>query len=714
MSNKKRETKDTLLGFEEEVSKTKDNENSLEKKEEEIVKKPKKEIEENKDFEEEVNSKKENSFYENNENNSSEKSNKILYIALSVVLLIVVILSVTLGLVFGINWNKDRAFIDINGDGKNDLDLIEQIIENNDYEVKNDVSKLESKSIIWGFDLAHDEGYIEDSTYNLATQSANTLAENQIKQEKQDIKDTYADSWEEEWDDKLLNLGFDDEEEYQDSLVANSLKDELDDTFSPKSDQLDGLFVVYGETDVIEEGITSGEYSSVYHSTIESSKGYSKALTKFGETMFYFYTKTQPIVSYNDTLIPFSFTSEFDGGLDGLMEFGGVENLEDAWYLLSDIATVSTSSDATTKLINLSNSNYSSTSSGVVDLSSISSASPIKFSALYLNYIFNHPSEFSSYSSTNGLEGWINLLNPIISSVNAESGGSWNTDYTLVTDEDWSSLSSEQVKEISNEVSSTWKGTTWNGNGLIQSTDRTPLGIINLPYKHDAYNISTSEFKDLSTKGDYDALTGFGGSYGLLTVSTDGFHIISPTISSYNYSTPSGTSQVEQNAFNYQSTLMLLSDLDKDVDSNANINTTDFDILDKYQTWFEGISTKLYLNVALGNEEFLEDNGLDKEDEDYQKIINYFYSGMLIEQNYKKFVTIDSDIISFYDDYSYIYNGWMVNDGTTSPIELGSVSGVSTIYDFLDEIENSYSHFQEGWNFKYNDTVTIILEGKLG
>ncbi len=712
MSNKKRETKDTLLGFEEEVSQTKNEKNDVEKKEKVIEESDKKEIKTN-NSKEELEVKRDNSFYENEEKDSSMKSNKILYIILSIVLLIVVILSITLGLIFGINWNKDSSFVDINGDGKNDLELIEDVIESNNYETQNDVAKLKSKAIIWGFDEAHDQGFIEDSTYNLTTQNANTLAKNQVKQEKQSIQDQYADSWEKEWNDKLQSLGFDTEEEYQDSLVANTLKEELDSTFSPKSDGMDGLFVVYGKTEDIEAGISEGKYSSVYRSTIESTRGDSKALTKFGETMFYLYTKTQPLVSFNDTLIPFTFTSTFDSGLDGLMEFGSVENLRKSWELLADIASVSSSTIGTTSLIDLSSPDYSNTSSGVIDLSTMTYSSPVKFSVLYLNYIFNHINEFTTAAPTLGvISDWITPLNNLISTVNAGSGGSWNADYTLVTENDWSSLSTEQVKEISNNVSSVWATGAWSGKELIQSTGRVPLKIIELPYKHDVYNSSTNEFVELSTKADYDSLTDFGSSYGILTVSTDGFHIISPTISSTAYST-SGTTEVEQNAYKYQSTFMLLSDLNKDVDSRANVNTDRFDILDKYEIWFESISENLYLNIALGNDEFLEENNLDKESDYFQDIINYFYSDLLINQNYKKFVTVKSDIISFYDENFYIYDEWMTNDSSTSPIELAGVAGIETIYDFLGDVETLYSHFENNWNFSYNDTRTIIIEGKL-
>ncbi len=186
-----------------------------------------------------------------------------------------------------------------------------------------------------------DEGWFTESQKKLIVKNAKNDADDQVKNEKKSVKNQYGKVWEDAWTKQLQEKGFNNDQEYKDSIIAGEYKSKISSQYTDISN-----IVKKSSTD-LDAKYKSGkamrgdhwEYinNSVPNENIDSSKNYVITPEKLMDVFIYLY---QPIL-FNDTLMEFTPSKSQDGEADiaaNTISFTNdqILNTLDMYYNLTD------------------------------------------------------------------------------------------------------------------------------------------------------------------------------------------------------------------------------------------------------------------------------------------------------------------------------------------------------------------------------------------
>ncbi len=698
MSTKNRETKELSFGNESKENDSTFKENKLE--------------EDNSEFNELLIDKEElenidekgHSFYSKREQKEKRKLSKATKISIISGSVFLVLLSVGLGVGFGVDWNpKPKNSVSILGEDY--TEWLEDYVSYKVIDAKEQTDVLVAKSINWAFDELYQMNFIDDYDYAFVNDNLEKKINKQVNDEKESYKDQYGDDWSKEWDKHLLDLGYDDEDEYIIDLLSKEIKTYVDE-----------VFLSTGDYFVNRTTSTDTSLSTKYKTSLSVNDFRDGLVTTGSNAMFGVNSNNEPIinseflfdsfikyynpVSYNDVIFNFTTPSnDLAATINSSVSFASVDELKSDWIFFTDI---SNSLDTTTSL---KLSDYGETNSGVVSMNSSTLASNNEvFNVVLGNYYSDFSSEFSGGDVLNSsFKTWTANLNATIATAYNDYFGylgsepeAWPVDATeaieKINENYWNTLNSNST--LVSKIETDYSSVIFNSGNSITSLDGTRKSYLKteLFYTYDLFDSSSFTWTENKELKDV-----------YVTYSTDGLHFVTPGILSDSPSTMS------------QGQLMLISDLDKDFASDFNSSTTmngekpnnnyTYSILTTYDTWFNSISNFLYLNTALNNDEFRNDNfSLEDYDKNDNNTIEKDEIDELIEQeynslywkNYNQYFSIRNKLDEYYTETNKdIFN-------------VDPSVGYSSLENSI-VLLNPNSSF----GFSLNSTIDILLNGNL-
>ncbi len=177
------------------------------------------------------------------------------------------------------------------------------------------IDRVYDQAIIERYDSLVAEGYISSVSHDNKIEDIEDAAVDTIDNEKEALKDSYGNTWEDEWDKQLKSKGFhtgdQGEEEYKSSMIADDLEAEVKSEFTSMSamtevvDDKDGYTYHSNATD------SKGRYYVIENQTPSEKRGDAPVdgyddETYTPELLINLFLQTyQPIV-FSNSLLPFA------------------------------------------------------------------------------------------------------------------------------------------------------------------------------------------------------------------------------------------------------------------------------------------------------------------------------------------------------------------------------------------------------------------------
>lgn len=652
-------------------------------------------------------------------------------------LILVVLLSLGFGLGFGIDWSGEE-------EGRNPFPGSENQVDDD----MNKVQTLQEFAAYWAYDQLHDYyGLVDDADYNRIVDDAKDDAENTIDNEKENYRDQYGKEWESEWDSYLIDNGYDDEDQYENSLISEQLKNETDDVILSNSYKFEQDENIY----------SSARYKSTlpdYNSAGTDNEGYwivnygeplGEGATSLDMEMLYQgYTNLENPVSYYDILLPFTFAGK--GSSDGLygtrIEFNDVDspdNLEAIWnfasdYYLSWNATFNDPMLIEKDLTSFDNvTNYQISLNDLADNVFVSNAMyemfwsdfSTDFSIDFENddYSNLYQQQADNFYNVNDQIGNTLLLDIYTNGLN-DGEEVWPGYVYNSNDADNTIPNSveDKVSSINDIKEGPSGGTQQNYFDQILSTQEEIIGLnlfnalddtklftnenrnlyqeIPLNYNSKYYQIENNELTfNLDSENDIQKQETV-----YLTLDSSGIHILSPMLyfDPERFETKGGEEGTDVGDYSYGE-LMLISDLDRySLEGSQETKPPESLVKQNFDSWFREVSGMIYLNQALDDEEFvseylqdMDDNGTI-DDEDLNIVIENFYN-YIYNSHYQEYLNIKNNISDFSDDYSGLY-------------DFNAYNGDEN----LEILKNYLVFFNYSETFSWTPINEILLNGSLG
>ncbi len=179
--------------------------------------------------------------------------------------------------------------------------------------IKSELERAYDRGIIAHYEEMKNEGWYPSNQYENSKKEAEKNASNTIDDEKKSLKDSYGNTWEEEWDKSLQEKGFHTsgnggEAEYKESLISSAYENNVRSIYTKKSNTLEKVGMndtkdyIYAST-----AYTNNPENDNYQVVRNNNKNEdydSYSYTPQDLMTIYLYAY-QPIV-FNNSLLPFS------------------------------------------------------------------------------------------------------------------------------------------------------------------------------------------------------------------------------------------------------------------------------------------------------------------------------------------------------------------------------------------------------------------------
>lgn len=190
-------------------------------------------------------------------------------------------------------------------------------VDNVEFSLATDeLSRIKDQALLEHYELMIDEGWITQTQYDNDIENAEETADDQVKNEKDSIKDEYGNTWKDEWDQSLQEKGFhtsdnNGEQEYKDSIIASTIETKIKTTYTSTNvltQQVSSSDNVTYYSDVSDDGkyLIIENRDRIYYRNKDDADYhyYSPSFTPEDLVTLYLLTY-QPIV-FNNTLLPFT------------------------------------------------------------------------------------------------------------------------------------------------------------------------------------------------------------------------------------------------------------------------------------------------------------------------------------------------------------------------------------------------------------------------
>ncbi|BDV02218.1 MAG: hypothetical protein HPAVJP_1070 [Candidatus Hepatoplasma vulgare] len=660
-----------------------------------------------------------------------KKSKKKKWIIIVLIVIFVLALGLGLGLGLGLKDSEENSS-GFPGPDNIDTDMKE-------------VETLKQQAAGWAYNqLYYTYGLIDESDYNKKIDKVEKDVDNQIDNEKESYRDQYGDNWEEEWDKYLTEQGYDDEEEYKDALISESLKNETDDIIiNNLLRQIiiedDSSDVTYHYKSTIPDADSTNAYWVIDNG--ETPLGDGNVHSVNGEALYEGYINLTNPISYYDLLIPFTMNglNSYNGLYGNRIVFdsdGTTTNLKTAWDIAADyyLSWYQTSLDGGGTI----EKNFGNYDNASIVQTSLNETSDNKFTAIPLFEMFisdvNTNFDWSSISESMSYEDVAEnfyLLNDIIGKTSFLTATDVNNGrevwpgytYNSGTDNSVPLESSDKADSISGVKSGKGTGTEQDyfdallpgqidlvGLQLMRSLQETNLFknpddtsnryiYSQVPFNYNSYFYSIDENGELVGQSDFSDTTTTLEENVYLVLDSTGLHILAPTI--YYDDSIASNLETGSNQYNYGD-LMLIGDLDRlALDGTKEDKPPSSNVRSNFTTWFTSVSDLIYLNSALNDQNFLDDYLKDVnkdgniDDLDLDIIVQNFYNDFFNKQ-YNKFLNKCDSAISFLKEYLGLYD----------------LAGYSFLTN-ISFIKDSLVFLQHSNQYQLTSTIDILETGNL-
>ncbi|BDU67813.1 MAG: hypothetical protein TYPL_4660 [Candidatus Tyloplasma litorale] len=185
----------------------------------------------------------------------------------------------------------------------------------------NELSRLKDEAIIYHYEEMVNEGWITQTQYDDDIEEAEDNADDQIKNKKDSLQEQYGDSYEDEWDNTLQEMGFhiaseNGEEEYKDSLISDSIESKVKSTYTSQNSLTQVIPVSSDNDSAIYSSETNESrgrktiienQSPIYYSAVENDDSDDPFVTTFTpQDLTTLYLLTYRPLIFNNTLLPFT------------------------------------------------------------------------------------------------------------------------------------------------------------------------------------------------------------------------------------------------------------------------------------------------------------------------------------------------------------------------------------------------------------------------
>ncbi len=179
--------------------------------------------------------------------------------------------------------------------------------------IKSELERAYDRGIIAHYEEMKNEGWYPSNQYENSKKEAEKNASNTIDDEKKSLKDSYGNTWEEEWDKSLQEKGFHTsgnggEAEYKESLISSAYENNVRSIYTKKSNTLEKVGMndtkdyIYAST-----AYTNNPENDNYQVVRNNNKNedYDSYPYTPQDLMTIYLYAYQPIV-FNNSLLPFS------------------------------------------------------------------------------------------------------------------------------------------------------------------------------------------------------------------------------------------------------------------------------------------------------------------------------------------------------------------------------------------------------------------------
>ncbi len=179
--------------------------------------------------------------------------------------------------------------------------------------IKSELERAYDRGIIAHYEEMKNEGWYPSNQYENSKKEAEKNASNTIDDEKKSLKDSYGNTWEEEWDKSLQEKGFHTsgnggEAEYKESLISSAYENNVRSIYTKKSNTLEKVGMndtkdyIYAST-----AYTNNPENDNYQVVRNNNKNedYDSYTYTPQDLMTIYLYAYQPIV-FNNSLLPFS------------------------------------------------------------------------------------------------------------------------------------------------------------------------------------------------------------------------------------------------------------------------------------------------------------------------------------------------------------------------------------------------------------------------
>ncbi len=180
--------------------------------------------------------------------------------------------------------------------------------------IKSELERAYDRGIIAHYEEMKNEGWFPSNQYENSKKEAEKNASNTIDDEKKSLKDSYGNTWEEEWDKSLQEKGFHTsgnggEAEYKESLISSAYENNVRSIYTKKSNTLEKVSMedtkdyIYASTPYTINNPENDNYQVVRNNN--KNKDYDSYSYTPQDLMTIYLYAYQPIV-FNNSLLPFT------------------------------------------------------------------------------------------------------------------------------------------------------------------------------------------------------------------------------------------------------------------------------------------------------------------------------------------------------------------------------------------------------------------------
>lgn len=244
------------------------------------------------------------------------------------------------------------------GFSHNEINYGEQFTEEDYANARNELEIISDDAIIYQYESLVYEGYVSEKVYENNVEDAEDAADDTIKNSQDALKKgEYGNTWEEEWDNQLQEMGYhtgdEGTEEYRNSLISATISAKVSSEYTTYNALIKQLNSTSDDAVYGSGKNSKGEYLYVDNHTpyywengettniSENDSNITTTSFTSQDLMTMFLWAYEPIL-FNDTLLPFTLvdgTSGTEGTLEGnniLMTTTNITNIKYFWQLLEE------------------------------------------------------------------------------------------------------------------------------------------------------------------------------------------------------------------------------------------------------------------------------------------------------------------------------------------------------------------------------------------